>query len=178
MLHRPIGDRSIKRASWREKTSFASNASGNLSGQAPDPRLVARKAGQRRDACSASGPHGPFGSTPRPIRPSTECASSSQCQRSEDKKDGEGQTSSSPAVSAFFTSSAFAPDEPDESHRKDRKTQIPPDSVETSAFKPWWSQTGSNRRPHACKARALPTELWPRLNTRRAPKGFGGPGRT
>ena len=24
-----------------------------------------------------------------------------------------------------------------------------------------WSQTGSNRRPHACKARALPTELWP-----------------
>jgi hypothetical protein len=28
----------------------------------------------------------------------------------------------------------------------------------------WWSQTGSNRRPHACKARALPTELWPHLN--------------
>ena len=26
----------------------------------------------------------------------------------------------------------------------------------------WWSQTGSNRRPHACKARALPAELWPR----------------
>ena len=25
----------------------------------------------------------------------------------------------------------------------------------------WWSQTGSNRRPHACKARALPTELRP-----------------
>ena len=31
-----------------------------------------------------------------------------------------------------------------------------------SKGKPWWSQTGSNRRPHACKARALPTELWPR----------------
>src|ERR1700747_1001440 len=29
----------------------------------------------------------------------------------------------------------------------------------------WWSQTGSNRRPHACKARALPAELWPRLIT-------------
>lgn len=28
--------------------------------------------------------------------------------------------------------------------------------------KPWWSKTGSNRRPHACKARALPTELLPR----------------
>ena len=34
----------------------------------------------------------------------------------------------------------------------------------------WWSQTGSNRRPHACKARALPTELWPR-------KRMVGPGR-
>ena len=27
--------------------------------------------------------------------------------------------------------------------------------------KDWWRQTGSNRRPHACKARALPTELCP-----------------
>src|SRR5215212_102278 len=26
----------------------------------------------------------------------------------------------------------------------------------------WWSQPGSNRRPPACKAGALPTELWPR----------------
>ena len=25
----------------------------------------------------------------------------------------------------------------------------------------WWSQSGSNRRPPACKAGALPTELWP-----------------
>jgi hypothetical protein len=33
----------------------------------------------------------------------------------------------------------------------------------------WWSQTGSNRRPHACKARALPTELWP-LNFRSRPQ--------
>ena len=27
----------------------------------------------------------------------------------------------------------------------------------------WWSQTESNRRPPACKAGALPTELWPRI---------------
>ena len=33
----------------------------------------------------------------------------------------------------------------------------------------WWSQTGSNRRPHACKARALPTELWPQAFV--CPKG-------
>ena len=25
----------------------------------------------------------------------------------------------------------------------------------------WWSQPGSNRRPPACKAGALPAELWP-----------------
>jgi hypothetical protein len=36
-----------------------------------------------------------------------------------------------------------------------------------SSIAGWWSQTGSNRRPHACKARALPTELWPQsLETR------------
>src|SRR2546423_14302534 len=41
----------------------------------------------------------------------------------------------------------------------------------------WWSQTGSNRRPHACKARALPAELWPHFLRRRpmvspsSPKG-------
>ena len=27
----------------------------------------------------------------------------------------------------------------------------------------WWSQSGSNRRPPACKAGALPAELWPRV---------------
>ena len=30
----------------------------------------------------------------------------------------------------------------------------------------WWSQTGSNRRPPACKAGALPTELWPLVRPR------------
>ena len=29
--------------------------------------------------------------------------------------------------------------------------------------KKWWSQTGSNRRHPACKAGALPAELWPHL---------------
>ena len=38
----------------------------------------------------------------------------------------------------------------------------------------WWSQTGSNRRPHACKARALPTELWPLSHL--ATKRGGRPG--
>src|SRR3954447_5008487 len=34
-------------------------------------------------------------------------------------------------------------------------------AVAGPASEGWWSQTGSNRRPHACKARALPAELWP-----------------
>ena len=34
-------------------------------------------------------------------------------------------------------------------------------AVARAASEGWWSQSGSNRRPHACKARALPTELWP-----------------
>lgn len=38
----------------------------------------------------------------------------------------------------------------------------------------WWSQTGSNRRPHACKARALPTELWPLEERAWKVVGLGG----
>ena len=34
----------------------------------------------------------------------------------------------------------------------------------SAAVAVWWSQTGSNRRPPACKAGALPTELWPRVD--------------
>jgi hypothetical protein len=37
----------------------------------------------------------------------------------------------------------------------------------------WWSRTGSNRRPPACKAGALPAELRPLI-----PGRNGGPGRT
>ena len=36
----------------------------------------------------------------------------------------------------------------------------------------WWRQTGSNRRPPACKAGALPTELCPRLSFRSARSHF------
>src|SRR5215472_12618744 len=35
-------------------------------------------------------------------------------------------------------------------------------AFKASRLEVWWSQTGSNRRPPACKAGALPTELWPR----------------
>jgi hypothetical protein len=42
-----------------------------------------------------------------------------------------------------------------------RHTQVP-----ARARGAWWSQTGSNRRPPACKAGALPTELWPQSGGR------------
>jgi hypothetical protein len=40
----------------------------------------------------------------------------------------------------------------------------------------WWSQSGSNRRPPACKAGALPAELWPLeiLRTKFEMVGLGG----
>ncbi len=40
--------------------------------------------------------------------------------------------------------------------------------------KEWWSQTESNRRPLACHASALPTELWPHI---RGPGWAGWPSR-
>ena len=41
----------------------------------------------------------------------------------------------------------------------------------------WWSQSGSNRRPPACKAGALPAELWPHDRSRASQNplvGLGG----
>ena len=35
-------------------------------------------------------------------------------------------------------------------------------AVAREASEGWWSQAGSNRRPLACHASALPAELWPR----------------
>ena len=40
----------------------------------------------------------------------------------------------------------------------------------------WWSQTGSNRRHPACKAGALPAELWPHQGCRQSQE-LVGPGR-
>ena len=37
--------------------------------------------------------------------------------------------------------------------------------IHRKAVQHWWSQSGSNRRPPACKAGALPAELWPHFKT-------------
>ena len=46
---------------------------------------------------------------------------------------------------------------PDRSRSRDKRQWRLP-----LPFVSWWSQAGSNRRPPACKAGALPAELWPR----------------
>jgi hypothetical protein len=162
-----------------EKTSFASNASGDLSGQAANPRLVARcRTTENGDQENGSSIR-PL-DLRRPFSGTTECASSSQCQISAGRRrteDGE----QNPLVGPFepsFAPSAVALDETDVPHRKDTgadrrgsfslpglRRRSP--SSDLRSFE-WWSQTGSNRRPHACKARALPTELWPRNGDRRS----------
>jgi hypothetical protein len=89
-------------------------------------------------------------------------------------EDGRRRTERSRSAARPPAPSAFALDETDKMHRKDgSKTRHAKDETNppvlrrlSSVVRPpsseWWSQTGSNRRPHACKARALPTELWPR----------------
>jgi hypothetical protein len=66
----------------------------------------------------------------------------------------------------FCRAGDFTP-EPEQKRMPDRKlSKLPAISRTpwpTVGSQPpiWWSQTGSNRRPPACKAGALPTELWP-----------------
>ena len=43
------------------------------------------------------------------------------------------------------------------------------------SWKRWWSLSGSNRRPQACKASALPTELRPRTDPRAVSRGKAAP---
>ena len=57
------------------------------------------------------------------------------------------------------------------SHRKRRASRR---LCRTNSQRNWWSQTGSNRRPHACKARALPTELWPLSFLKKGPRISSG----
>ena len=58
---------------------------------------------------------------------------------------------------APFRASCFAPS----SLLKSRFAGFP--SKTDSVRAGWWSQAGSNRRPPACKADALPAELWPHI---------------
>ena len=169
----PVPDRQIgDNALWREKTSFASNASGDPCGQprihdwllegtdfrtnqdrAPRPHGLARLVSPHpaldrmrflftMSDIEGAGPMRPASlltTLPEDLRPAA-CAARASLER--DRTD---RISSETIRTRRTSPERFEP---------------PPPRPRT-----WWSQTGSNRRPHACKARALPTELWPRLAT-------------
>ena len=56
---------------------------------------------------------------------------------------------------AGYAGTAFA-------HFATREPGVACPAVAREASEGWWSQAGSNRRPLACHASALPAELWPR----------------
>jgi hypothetical protein len=94
---------------------------------------------------------------------STECVSSSRCQTTENDRGRINRAADiilrkRPARCARRNSMYRTGRRP----RKHAASSDDPSSVLRLPHSDWWSQTGSNRRPHACKARALPTELWPR----------------
>ena len=164
---------------WREKTSFASNASGDLKRSSLDLRLVLEGSDfMEQDLRGLDLTASPTSS--RPIRPSTECASSSQCQRSKGLGRKGQKTFHNPLPkvrpTAHRRSDRSQRNETDKFHRN--QSGVSPAGFSRSPplrQKDWWSQTGSNRRPHACKARALPTELWPRMSEWRRRAAIGSP---
>ena len=53
--------------------------------------------------------------------------------------------------------------------RPDERSSLNAKQKSIFAKRIWWSQTDSNRRHPACKAGALPTELWPHSRTKLKP---------
>lgn len=72
-------------------------------------------------------------------------------------------------LSAFAEASAGQPPR--------HQTMAPGLPSRSASREGWWSRTGSNRRPEACKATALPTELRPRSNSFPSLKAVVGPDR-
>jgi hypothetical protein len=68
----------------------------------------------------------------------------------------------SPLYDVKFASHALARRRPSPGFPGTEFVVLRMDGAPIGALEGWWSQTGSNRRPQACKASALPTELWPR----------------
>ena len=93
---------------------------------------------------------------------STACITSLQCQTPAIAPLRKGRTAT--ANSKISTEHRLNPKGGDLHTRQQPKTQgRPKPQRKAKPQRKWWSQTGSNRRPEACKATALPTELWPPL---------------
>ena len=136
---------------------------------------------------SASRSSQTFRLTPRLIRPSTECASSSRCQKSRAARTRRRIEILFAGRSAFATLSACTLNETDKSHRKDRKrlhlldthqhlkaqTLVEPDGIE-----PTTSCLQSTASPN-CALTPLFFEAWlarrsARPKARLRPLGFAG----
>ena len=147
----PLGSgptESHRRMTSLAKTRMVTNDQ-NLLANVPEPLRGQAEAQHKPQA--GHGLHEPLGMG----QPRSEHASLSTMTNSTRTDPSQGRTRPQTSMSSTLnqdeptnqpvekTAPARAPDTPDR-----------PRSI-------WWSQTGSNRRPHACKARALPTELWP-----------------
>ncbi len=128
-----LQSRTASRQSF-EKTIIASNASRSAAVK-PRSHLLdqARSPTLYATRPDPKKPHDFFGNK-LPASITTGCISSSQCSITRQLSEDIQRNSLSHLLRTMFSGSTV-----------------------------WWSQTGSNRRPHACKARALPTELWPHL---------------
>ena len=135
-----------------EKTSFASNASGDLSGQAPNPRLVALSDHGRRRSENGQSPSSAV------CRPMSGRPNALPLHDVRYRKAGRFEAAAS--RQRLSKRPCASTNETDKIASEGYGVRPAP-AARPSSQRSWWSQTGSNRRPHACKARALPTELWP-----------------
>src|SRR3954453_11154199 len=97
---------------------------------------------------------------------STACITSLQCQtsaiapRAKAPRNHRESQKSQPDTPKGRSPRANSPKTQARPKQDPSKTQARP-KQDPSKTQEWWSQTGSNRRSEACKATALPTELWP-----------------
>jgi hypothetical protein len=163
-----------------EKTSFASNASGSSSGQALAHDWYARGSIDENGRRRQNGHHvqiawhllrkpGPKARSRPAIRPRPNALPLHNVIRTESPNRTAEVAPSLPFGPSSRSKRAYGASRTKlMSHRiflsETRPRRPPEPSIRPRpphTFRVWWSQTGSNRRPHACKARALPTELWP-----------------
>jgi hypothetical protein len=145
----PIG-KSEANTLWREKTSFASNASGDPGGQPKDPRLVARRLGFQGQTINRATASRPARLLVRPIRPSTECASSSQCQISKGQDPSGSQASQSRSFrkAPRLIAARLGPQRNETDQNRIGKDRGDPRLVEPDGIEPTTSCLQSTRSPN------------------------------
>ena len=155
--------------SFIEKTNFASNTSGSLA-----VKLGPRLRCSNRTKTKKSFPSPPRGAWRSPLssafRPNVFPLHDVRYRRDKPKLEPYLTFNPDPPRSLNFSGNPRSNETDFHRNRPPRwdgrqwlKEERNSITIEPDTSGVWWSQTGSNRRPHACKARALPTELWPLL---------------